>query len=630
MNDFCERTRQESGPAAGIESGGCLLDNREVDSHVRKRGVLVGIAPGRKGSRFVWIALTAILIGSGLWVAGSWRPSAQPLERARWAYQQRRWRDALSLAEQQFEIDGNDREALRLMAHASARLQREPLTTTLYLRLGSGNVQAEDLFLLGEGLMRQGKYAEGEDMWRKALESDPKHAETLSELARRLARTDRVAEAATMAERLSALPGWESRGAAMLGLARLTEAEPAAAVNALQQALRVDPNVNDTGFTARDLKKRLARGLLQIHRPDEAAAVLRADSQLASDQEAQWLASRAALQRGDRSTALTTWQKATSAGLINFAEPSPFVGSARCAECHGEIHDVQQSSRHAQTFHDAEQVAGLKLPPQTYSEPETPRIVAAVTPGTTPATLRVTSGAEAMTAVMDYVLGSGRHAFTPIGRDERGVLRELRLTYYASLSRWDRTPGHKARPANWEMHLGEPQTDDALRRCLNCHTTNYRAAIMKAGPEAADRGIGCERCHGPGGNHVAAIELSFPDLAIEKLRRTAPGVTSRAMTVCGECHGPGGRPVDLDDPTSTVRFQALTLTWSKCYTKSRETLDCLTCHSAHGDLEKTPGYYEAKCLACHTAETPSLAGQSRLPSSNAADSRPGRLPGEPT
>ena len=34
---------------------------------------------------------------------------------------------------------------------------------------------------------------------------------------------------------------------------------------------------------------------------------------------------------------------------------------------------------------------------------------------------------------MDYVLGSGRHAFTPIGRDDEGVPRELRLTYYASL-----------------------------------------------------------------------------------------------------------------------------------------------------------------------------------------------------
>ena len=340
----------------------------------------MGIAPVRKGGRFVAIACAAVLTAIGLWVAEAWWRSAQPLERAGSAYHQGRWRDALSLADKRLKENGNDREALRLMARASARLQHDQMTTALYLKLGSENVQAEDLFLLGEGLMRQAKYGEGEQMWRRAATGQSAHAETLSELTRRLARTDRVAEAATMAARLSALPGWEALGAAMLGLARLAEADPASAAEALQHALHVDPNVNDTGFTAQDLKKRLARALLQLHRPDEAEAVLGTDPTLGPDQEAQWLASRAALQRGDRATALATWQKATSAGAISFAEPSPFVGSARCAECHSEIHEVQQSSRHAQTFHDAEQVAALKLPSQTYAEPDNPRIVATVTP----------------------------------------------------------------------------------------------------------------------------------------------------------------------------------------------------------------------------------------------------------
>jgi hypothetical protein len=48
------------------------------------------------------------------------------------------------------------------MARASARLQRDQMTTVLYLRLGPENAQAEDFFLLGEGLLRQGKDAESE------------------------------------------------------------------------------------------------------------------------------------------------------------------------------------------------------------------------------------------------------------------------------------------------------------------------------------------------------------------------------------------------------------------------------------------------------------------------------------
>jgi hypothetical protein len=114
---------------------------------------------------------------------------------------------------------------------------------------------------------------------------------------------------------------------------------------------------------------------------------------------------------------------------------------------------------------------------------------------------------------------------------------------------------------------------------------------------------------------VAAVEASFPDLAVEKFRRSTPGASAQVVTLCGGCHGPQGRPVDVDNPATTIRFQALILTWSKCYEMSRETHDCLTCHSAHGDLDETPGFYEPKCLSCHTVETRTPEGQSQAASS---------------
>ena len=230
----------------------------------------------------------------------------------------------------------------------------------------------------------------------------------------------------------------------------------------------------------------------------------------------------AALQRRDRATALAAWQRAITAGPLDFTEPSPFVGSARCAECHSEINDEQQSSRHAQTLHYAEQVAALKLPSQTYTEPANHRVEATVTSGATPATLSIADGSEAMAAVMTYVLGSGRHAFTPIGRDAEGVLRELRLTYYSAISSWDRTPGHKAQPAERDLYLGERQTDDSLRRCLNCHTTNYRAALTRTGLEAVDRGIGCDAATDQAGTTWTLSTHRF---------RTSPSVNSDAPLV---------------------------------------------------------------------------------------------------
>ena len=117
----------------------------------------MGIAPNRARRRLVWIAFAAVLMATGLGVAGMWRSAHSTLERGRSAYRQSRWRDALSLANQRLKEDRNDREALRLSARSSARLQRDPTTIELYVRLGSEDAHAEDFFLLGEALQRQGQ-----------------------------------------------------------------------------------------------------------------------------------------------------------------------------------------------------------------------------------------------------------------------------------------------------------------------------------------------------------------------------------------------------------------------------------------------------------------------------------------
>jgi tetratricopeptide (TPR) repeat protein len=564
----------------------------------------------------------------GLGLAGTWQWSARPLERGRSAYRAGRWRDALYWANLRLKQNGDDREASRLLARASARLERDRATTALYIRLGSEGAEAEDFFLLGETLFRQRQDADGEKMWWKALSVDPAHAETLSELTRLLERTDRLAEAADLAGRLAALPGWEAQGAARLGLIRDEQSDPASAAEALRRALQLDPMVHDRGLSSAALRKRLARSLLRLGRPDEAEAELRVVLSADPDREAAWLQSRAALQRGDRAAALAAWRKAGK-GVIVSTEPAPYVGSARCGECHNEIHEKEQSSRHARTFHRAEQLAALSLPARTYTDPDNTGVISTVAPGAAPATFRVEAGSSAYHAVIEYVLGSGRHAFTPIGRDDEGALRELRLTYYASISSWDRTPGQPVQPGDERGFVGVRQSDDSLRRCLNCHTTGYRAAIARTGPEAADRGIGCERCHGPGGNHLAAVEASFPDFAIEKFGRNASGAAPRVMTLCGGCHGTQGRQLGQDSPAATVRFQATTLTWSKCFEMSRGTLDCLTCHSAHRSADETPAVYEAKCRSCHSASESAPRAQSQPVSSGLVSTHPVACPVNP-
>ena len=145
--------------------------------------------------------------------------------------------------------------------------------------------------------------------------------------------------------------------------------------------------------------------------------------------------------------------------------------------------------------------------------------------------------------------------------------------------------------------MGQHLAADAVAICVDCHVTSIRAARDRSVPEAADRGIGCERCHGPGGNHVAAVAADFDDLAIARPGLASAGQITR---LCAACHNSDDPSITDNDPL-TIRFQTLTLPRSRCYTESDGKLSCLTCHDPHRDAETTAAHYEAKCLSCHTA-----------------------------
>ncbi len=228
-------------------------------------------------------------------------------------------------------------------------------------------------------------------------------------------------------------------------------------------------------------------------------------------------------------------------------------------------------------------------------------------------------GGKSATATVRYAFGSGDRGITPVGRDEAGRLRELRLSRYGDIEGWDVTTGHPTKPSSTvaEDALGLLLGADELRNCLACHTTDFRASRDDLGPTAKEPGIGCERCHGPGGNHLLAVALGFSDPAIARPKRASAEQVTR---LCAECHGPSTRAIRPGDPNA-VRFQGITLTWSRCYQESRGGMSCVTCHSPHHDAARSALSYEAKCLACHPADSargatasgdlPSLSGKAR-------------------
>jgi hypothetical protein len=161
--------------------------------------------------------------------------------------------------------------------------------------------------------------------------------------------------------------------------------------------------------------------------------------------------------------------------------------------------------------------------------------------------------------------------------------------------------GQAARPRLEADYLGEPYaSEDARRECLVCHVTNPRAVRERVGPEAADRAIGCEKCHGPGSLHVAALAARFPDMAISLPSRSSPPELNQS---CAECHA---QHFVAMPPARTAagwaRFPSSTLPMSACSIRSGGALNCVTCHDPHRDVETSQSYYEEKCLSCHSSK----------------------------
>lgn len=562
--------------------------------------------------------IAAGLAGGALWWIRT-RPPADPLAAARAAYARGDWETASAVAREQLRASGDDLDAARLLARSLIRLGRDAQAMSLFERLGAKDMQADDLHLLGIALSRSGNARGASEVWEQVLKLDPDHPDTLYELGRFHLENDRPVLAAKVAGRLEKHPPWEARAAMLLGKAAVAQEQPARAADAWQRAITLEEarlaGAEQPGASLAPpaVRKDLIRVLLRARRPSEARAQLGTILDAGPDPEASWLLSRAYLQEGDIARAKDALGPASSFADANptLPEPAPLAGAASCASCHPEQYQAQQHSRHSRTFHHAAALGDLVLPRAPFPDPARPEVLH---------TLRkvgdrieqethTRSPDRLFQAVVDYAFGSGDRGKTLVGHAASGTMFELRLSVYGERTPqlvWDVTSGHNPHPDVAEWFLGMRLGEDGVRRCFACHVTSPEASLTNSGPAAADHSIGCEKCHGPGGNHLLAMAGKFPDYAIAR-----PSLVSgsRVVQICAQCHSPRGKPVEPNDPTS-VRSQGTTLTWSRCYTESKDRLDCVTCHDPHRNVETSASHYESKCLVCHPSDRSSTADRS--------------------
>jgi hypothetical protein len=217
---------------------------------------------------------------------------------------------------------------------------------------------------------------------------------------------------------------------------------------------------------------------------------------------------------------------------------------------------------------------------------------------------------------MEYFVGSGAAARSYLMSVD-GFLYEAPVAYYSSSASWNPAPGY----AGFDYpYLTRP----ILPGCLECHAS----AIQRVqgtqnaydSPPFREGGVACERCHGPGGDHIVQ---SRPMVNPAKLP------AAERDSICEQCHLSGeirvpkpGKEEGAFNPgerlanflTVFVRSGAPSpmrvtshvenLAQSACKRASGDKLWCGTCHDPHSvvpDDNERAAYYRNKCLGCHTA-----------------------------
>jgi len=226
---------------------------------------------------------------------------------------------------------------------------------------------------------------------------------------------------------------------------------------------------------------------------------------------------------------------------------------------------------------------------------------------------------------LDYFVGSGNAARSYIINVD-GFLYEAPVAYFRSLASWKSAPG--------VADLDYPYlTRPILPGCLQCHASGIRriAGTQNAysSPPFSEGGVACERCHGPGSDHIATGK---PMVNPAKL---APAARD---SICEQCHlsgeirvpkagkdepvlNPGDRLADSltvfvrsgSEAQLRVTSHAENLAQSVCKRKSGEKLWCGTCHDPHSVPSATEkvAYFRGKCLTCHQTSSCSASQASR-------------------
>lgn len=216
----------------------------------------------------------------------------------------------------------------------------------------------------------------------------------------------------------------------------------------------------------------------------------------------------------------------------------------------------------------------------------------------------------------DIVIGSGRKGQTYLYWNDNELF-QLPVSYYTPLDSWCNSPGFPTKFIKFDRMIPA--------ECLECHGTYAKAEQVGENHSLYDKtsiiyGIDCERCHGPGAEHVAFHSKNQQDTSAKFIISTKQLNRQQRLDACALCHSGFRKAIKpafsfvvgnkLDDYSGTSYSsdsistldvhgnQYGLLMASKCFQMARQ-LDCSSCHNVHVNEANNPKIFSQRCITCH-------------------------------